>query len=117
MRRPPESTSSAARLLASATGPRPPRRALSAGAAAGLIGGLAFTWAMQTQGLRAAAGLAGLPSTGTGVALEILAAILIGAGYGAIFRYQPFAYAATIRSGVLYGLLWWLAGPLTPAPT
>src|SRR3990170_4218302 len=64
----------------------------------------------------AAAGLAGLSSTGTGVALEILAAILIGAGYGAIFRYQPFAYAATISSGVLYGLLWWIAGPLTLAP-
>src|SRR3990172_4923952 len=92
------------------------RRDLAAGAAAGLIGGLAFAWAMQAQGLRAAAGLAGLSSTGTGVALEILAAILIGAGYGAIFRYQPFAYAATISSGVLYGLLWWIAGPLTLAP-
>src|SRR3990170_1018699 len=64
----------------------------------------------------ASAGLAGLPSTGTGVALEILAAILIGAGYGATFRYQPFAYAATISNGVLYGLLWWIAGPLTLAP-
>ena len=92
------------------------RRDLIAGASAGLIGGLTFTWAMQAQGLRAAAGLAGLSSTGTGVALEILAAILIGAGYGAIFRYQPFAYAATISSGVLYGLLWWIAGPLTLAP-
>src|SRR3989304_2622293 len=92
------------------------RRDRPAGAAAGLIGGLAFAWAMQAQGLRAAAGLAGLSSTGTGVALEILAAILIGAGYGAIFRSQPFAYAATISSGVLYGLLWWIAGPLTLAP-
>src|SRR3990170_1314754 len=96
--------------------PSPLRRDLIAGAAAGLIGGLAFTWAMQAQGLRAAAGLAGLPSTGTGVALELVAAILVGAGYGAIFRYQPFAYAATISSGVLYGLLWWIAGPLTLAP-
>src|SRR3989304_271476 len=92
------------------------RRDRPAGAAAGLIGGLAFAWAMQAQGLRAAAGLAGLSSTGTGVALEILAAILIGAGYGAFFRSQPFAYAATISSGVLYGLLWWIAGPLTLAP-
>src|SRR3990170_3105644 len=92
------------------------RRDLIAGASAGLIGGLAFTWAMQAQGLRAAAGLAGLPSTGVGAPLELGAAILIGAGYGAIFRYQPFAYAATISSGVLYGLLWWIAGPLTLAP-
>jgi NADH dehydrogenase len=93
------------------------RRDLLAGAAAGAIGGLAFIWAMQAQGLRATvAGLAGLPPTAAGMVLDVLAAAVLGAGYGLVFRYQESAYAATLSSGVLYGLLWWIAGPLTLAP-
>jgi NADH dehydrogenase len=88
-----------------------------AGAAAGLIGGAVFTWAMSAQGLRASvAGLAGLPQGGAGAIPDLTAAAFIGASFGLLFRYQPLAYAATISSGVLYGLLWWILGPLTLAP-
>ncbi|MGH7186146.1 MAG: NAD(P)/FAD-dependent oxidoreductase, partial [Pseudomonadota bacterium] len=41
---------------------------------------------------------------------------LIGATFGLIFRYQPQGYAPTISSGVLYGLVWWIIGPLTVVP-
>ncbi len=93
------------------------RRDVVAGAAAGVIGGLVFWWAMQAQGLRAAtAGLIGVTSLGAGVALDLLVSALIGASFGAIFRYQPLGYASTISSGVLYGLLWWIVGPLTLVP-
>jgi NADH dehydrogenase len=72
---------------------------------------------MSAQGLRASvAGLAGLPQGGAGVIPDLTAAAFIGAGFGLLFRYQPLAYAATISSGVLYGLLWWILGPLTLAP-
>ena len=93
------------------------RRDIAAGAAAGLIGGLVFSWAQQAQGMRAAvAGLVGVTSLGAGVALDLLISIFIGATFGAIFRYQSLGYAPTISSGVLYGLLWWILGPLTIVP-
>lgn len=76
-----------------------------------------FWWAMQAQGLRAAVGgLIGVTSLGSGVALDLVVSIFIGATFGAIFRYESLGYAPTISSGVLYGLLWWIAGPLTLVP-
>ncbi|MGQ0550067.1 MAG: NAD(P)/FAD-dependent oxidoreductase [Armatimonadota bacterium] len=93
------------------------RRDVVAGAAAGFIGGLVFSWAQQAQGLRAAtSGLVGVTSLGAGVALDLVISIFIGATFGAIFRYQSLGYAPTISSGVLYGLLWWMIGPLTLVP-
>ncbi|MGH2403172.1 MAG: NAD(P)/FAD-dependent oxidoreductase, partial [bacterium] len=93
------------------------RRDVVAGAAAGFIGGLLFSWAQQAQGMRAAvAGLVGVTSLGAGVALDLVISIFIGATFGAIFRYQSLGYAPTISSGVLYGLLWWILGPLTLVP-
>ncbi len=93
------------------------RRDIVAGSAAGLIGGLVFSWAQQAQGMRAAtSGLVGVTSLGAGVALDLLIGIFIGATFGAIFRYQSLGYAPTISSGVLYGLLWWIIGPLTLVP-
>src|SRR5438477_2644514 len=93
------------------------RRDLGAGALAGLVAGLAFGWALRAQGmLSASATLGGLPATPLGVVLDLLLAALIGASFGALFRYQPGAYAATVGSGVLYGLLWWILGPLTLGP-
>ncbi len=93
------------------------RRDIAAGAAAGLIGGLVFSWAQHAQGMRAAvAGLVGVTSLGAGVALDLVISIFIGATFGAIFRYQSLGYAPTISSGVLFGLLWWILGPLTIVP-
>jgi NADH dehydrogenase len=93
------------------------RRDLLAGAAAGLLGGLVSGWALHAQDRMAeTSGLLGLTSSGGALALHLAVSMLIGAGFGAIFRYQPGSYAATITSGVLYGLLWWIAGPLTLTP-
>ena len=93
------------------------RRDAAAGAVAGLIGGLVFVWAQQAQGMRAAVGgLAGVTSLGAGLILHLGVSALIGAAFGAIFRYQPQGYAPTISSGVLYGLVWWIIGPLSIVP-
>jgi NADH dehydrogenase len=83
------------------------RHHLVAGAAAGLIGGLLLGVALQ---------LLGQLDTGRGWALHLLLSGLLGAGFGVIFRYQPYSYASTISSGLLYGLLWWVVGPLTLLP-
>ena len=90
------------------------RRDLAAGGIAGLAAGLLYWWALQAQGMMSTApGLLGLKLTGAGVLLHVLASVPLGAGFGAISRYQQLGYAAIISSGLLYGLLWWIAGPLT----
>ncbi|MSP13276.1 MAG: NAD(P)/FAD-dependent oxidoreductase [Chloroflexi bacterium] len=90
------------------------RRDLLGGTLAGLVGGLIFAWVIQAQGMMiSVAGLVGSSSAAIGIVLHLVLSILVGASFGAIFRYQPDSYATTISSGVLYGLLWWIVGPLT----
>ena len=62
------------------------------------------------------AGLLGASPVGANLAFQLVTATVIGASFGALFRYQPRGYAALLSSGLLYGLLWWLLGPLTLAP-
>ena len=81
---------------------------------AGGVDGLVYWWALQAQGMMSTSpGLLGLKLSGVGVVLHLIVSIPLGAGFGAISRYQPLGHAATITSGLLYGLLWWIAGPLT----
>ena len=95
----------------------PLRREIAAGAVAGLIGGAVFALAMQERGLTAdVTGLLGLSSSAGGLSLHLLLGALAGAGFGAIFRYQPHSYATTMTSGVVYGLIVWIIGPLTLRP-
>ena len=92
-------------------------RGVAAGGVAGLAGGLLFWWALQAQDMMSSApGLFGVKLSGSGVVLHLLASIVLGAGFGALSRYQPQAHAATISSGLLYGLLWWILGPITLGP-
>lgn len=78
------------------------------------MGGLVFWWALEAQGVAAATfGLLGLKLSGAWLVLHLLASIVIGAGFGAICRYQPMGLGSTISVGLLYGLLWWIAGPIT----
>ena len=90
---------------------------LVAGAAAGLTGGLFLAWTTQAQSnMPLAAALGGLHPESGGIALHLIASTLMGAGFAALFRYQPQRYAAMISGGMLYGLLWWIVGPLTLGP-
>jgi NADH:ubiquinone reductase (H+-translocating) len=90
------------------------RRDLLTGAAAGLMGGLVLAASLQVQGGNSmVAGLTGLAASGLALGAQLLIAVLLGAGFGAIFRYHPESHATSISGGLLYGLLWWIAGPLT----
>jgi NADH dehydrogenase len=90
---------------------------LLAGAAAGLAGGLVLAWTAQAQGyMFTLAGLVGLRPDSGGIALHLVVSTLMGVGFAVIFRYQPHGYAAMISGGALYGLLWWIVGPLTIQP-
>ena len=87
------------------------------GALAGIVGGFLLALALQAKGIMSdTAGLIGLTSIESGLGLHLLISAMAGAGYGALFRYQRGAYAAAISNGVIYGLGWWIVGPLTLSP-
>ncbi len=93
------------------------RRDMIAGGLMGLISGLVFGWAMNAQGLMVeVTGQIGLSSSGAGWGLHLLILALGGVAFGAIFRYQPQGYAAGLSNGLLFGLLAWIAIPLTLNP-
>ena len=95
-------------------GSGPLRRDVIAGGVAGLVGGLVFWWSLEAQSMTSTVpGLLGLKLSVTGVLLHLLGSIFLGAAFGAISRYESRGYAATISSGTLYGMLWWIAGPIT----
>ena len=93
------------------------RRDLLAGSVAGLIGGLVFWWALAAQDMTASVpGVLGLELFAAWPALHLLVSALLGACFGAISRYQPEGYAGLTSGGLLWGLLWWIAGPMTLSP-
>ena len=93
------------------------RRDTLIGAVAGLVGGVAFGWALQANDMMdASLGLIGLTTLGGGTVLHLLTSALVGAGFGAMFGHPGESLAATISVGILYGLLWWILGPLTLSP-
>lgn len=95
----------------------PLRRDAVAGGVAGLIGGAVAGAATLVQGLAVTVGgFIGLTPSFPGVLVHGGVSVLVGAGFGSLFRYQPVGYAPTVTGGVLYGLLWWILGPLTLAP-
>ncbi len=90
------------------------RRDLIAGATSGLVGGLVLSLVVQLQGTTAAsAGPVGWESWGINLGLQLPSLILAGAAFGAIFGYHPESTAFHVSGGLLFGLLWWILGPLT----
>ncbi|MGD2050618.1 MAG: NAD(P)/FAD-dependent oxidoreductase [Chloroflexota bacterium] len=95
----------------------PLRRDFLLGSLAGLLGGVIFAWALESQDMMVDhAGLLGLKSVGVGLIAHFLISAILGAGFAGIFRFQTESFAATLSTGILFGLLWWIAGPLTLSP-
>jgi NADH dehydrogenase len=95
----------------------PLRRDLLLGFLAGLFGGVIFAWALESQDMMVdRTGLLGLQSAGAGLIAHLLVSAILGAVFAGIFRFQTESFAATLSTGILFGLLWWIAGPLTLSP-
>jgi NADH dehydrogenase len=95
----------------------PLRRDILLGGIAGLLGGIIFAWVLQSQDMMVdRIGLLGLSTAGAGLSTHFLISGLLGAGFAGIFRFQTESLAATLSTSILYGLLWWIAGPLTLSP-
>ena len=92
-------------------------RASGMGILASVVGGLAFTVVMiQTGALPTVARLIGLFSPTAGFVVHMAISAIIGGSYGLLFRREAYTYGAGLAWGLVYGMVWWLLGPLTLIP-
>ncbi|MGD8624879.1 MAG: hypothetical protein PVJ34_10100 [Anaerolineae bacterium] len=87
------------------------RGGLIPGALAGLVGGLILGATMPTI-----ASLVQAESALVGLVLHLVAAAIIGAGFGLLVWRQRFHAGEMLFWGLAYGTLWWFLGPLTLLP-
>ena len=90
---------------------------LAAGVVGGLAGGLVFGILMQMMGMIGmVAMLAGSTSTAVGWIVHLAISAAIGGGFGLVSgRFLPRTPVA-VGAGAVYGLLWWVLGPLVLMP-
>ncbi len=86
------------------------------GAAAGLFAGLAVAVILAGQGRLDPSQPLRLDPPMVGWLAFLGLSACGGAGYGALYRFQPARLAATVGGGLLFGLLWWAAVWLTVVP-
>lgn len=83
----------------------------------GLVGGVVFGVLMGMMGmLPMVAGLAGSSSAIVGLAVHLVISAVIGAGYAVALGRIATTRRAAVATGLGYGALWWLLGPLTLMP-
>lgn len=87
------------------------------GAFASLAGGLLFSLVLLWAGyLPKLAELAGGSSAALGFAVNMAISAGVGVSYGLLFHREAPNYASATCWGLVYGLIWWFAGPLTLLP-
>lgn len=94
-------------------------RNLGLGAAAGLIGGIVFGLLMTMMGMIGMIGaLAGqMGNVPVSWAIHLVISAIIGAGFGLLAPYAGSTLARVLGAGAVYGLAWWVLGPLLIMPT
>jgi uncharacterized membrane protein YagU involved in acid resistance len=92
-------------------------RGILLGSAASLAGGLGFTVIMiTTNALPQVAGLMGMSGAIQGFVIHMGISTLIGAAYGLLFHHESRSSVAALGWGIVYGMVWWVLGPLTLMP-
>jgi uncharacterized membrane protein YagU involved in acid resistance len=92
-------------------------RTLEWGALAGLAGGLVSSPVMLATGVFSrVAGLNTRFSTPFGFLVHLLVSILLGIGYGLLFRNEAPNLGLGMAWGWLYGMIWWYLGQMTLLP-
>jgi uncharacterized membrane protein YagU involved in acid resistance len=91
--------------------------AIGLGLLGSLAGGFVFSLVMvETNFLPVVASLVGSRSSSTGFIVHMLISAGVGATYGALFRRDSNSYGTSLGLGLVYGLYWWILGPLTLMP-
>lgn len=89
-----------------------------AGIVGGAVGGMVFGMLMLMMGmLPVIAGLAGSSSPVVGFMIHMLISVFIGATFGLFFGGASSTYPRALIFGIVYGMVWWVLGPLVIMPT
>ncbi|MGE0685015.1 MAG: hypothetical protein AB7P69_29400, partial [Candidatus Binatia bacterium] len=92
-------------------------RSLGWGLVASLVGGVIFSAVMASTGaLSRIANLVDSSSPTLGFIVHLLISLPIGVSYGILFQRESPTVGAGVMWGMLYGLVWWILGPLTFFP-
>jgi uncharacterized membrane protein YagU involved in acid resistance len=87
------------------------------GLAASLAGSLLFGVVLWRTGeLPTVAALVGSSVPAVGFLVHMVVGSTIGLTYGLFFRYESSSFGSSVTWGALYGLIWWVFGPLTLLP-
>lgn len=87
------------------------------GGIGGVIGGILFGMMMQMMGMMPMlAALVGANTTVVGWVVYLAISLLIGVTYGALLGSRSETFLGGAMGGSLYGLLWWVIGPLLIMP-
>ncbi|MBI2844654.1 MAG: hypothetical protein HYX78_14770 [Armatimonadetes bacterium] len=87
------------------------------GAVSGIAGGIVFGMLMGMMGfLPMVAMLIGSNSAAVGFGVHLVNSALIGAFYGVVFAGTEYVRRHGLVSGLGYGVLWWILGPLFIMP-
>lgn len=90
---------------------------LVGGMVGGAAGGLVFGMMMMMMGMMPLiASMVGSQSVAVGWVLHLLISLFIGATFGVIFGEHSTTYLAGLGWGLLYGVVWWVLGPLVIMP-
>ncbi|HEX4225590.1 MAG TPA: hypothetical protein VHZ97_24710 [Pseudonocardiaceae bacterium] len=94
-----------------------PLAGTAAGALAGFVGGLVFGASMAVFGmLPTVASIVHTDSVVAGFAVNMVFAVVIGAGFGVFAIRQHIRVGETMFWGLIYGAFWWFLGPQTLLP-
>lgn len=92
-------------------------RNLKLGALGGLLGGAVFGMMMGMMGMLPMIGqMVGQPSALVGFAVHMVNSAIIGVGFVVVFGRSVDGFGSGITTGLIYGGVWWLLGPLTLMP-
>jgi uncharacterized membrane protein YagU involved in acid resistance len=87
------------------------------GVIGGVAGGLAFGAMMAAMGmLPMVASVVGSESTVVGFLYHMFNSVVIGAIFGLLFGAQSRTYGLGAALGLLYGVIWWVLGPMILMP-
>lgn len=92
-------------------------RMIRNGALAGIAGGVAFGILMGMMGmLPMIASIAGSSSATVGFVIHMVISAVIGIGFAIVLGKFATSTGRSLLAGILYGMVWWVLGPLTIMP-
>jgi len=88
-----------------------------AGVVGGVAGGLLFGMMMARMGMLPMIGsMVGSPTAAAGWAVHLMISAGIGGSFAVVLGWLALGRASSVIFGGLYGMVWWVLGPLTLMP-